>query len=466
MSILVSNRARKCNDICVASGALRTSLLAGVLMLRTVLGVGLCVAGLVQSAGAGDPRDWARQNLDDLVGLYRQFHEQPELSFQEEQTAARLASELEAVGAEVTRNVGGHGVVAVLENGEGPRLMLRADMDALPVAEETGLVFASQATAQDDQGNTVPVMHACGHDVHMANLVGVARYLAAHRDRWQGTVMFVCQPAEERGAGAKAMLEDGLFERFEKPQWAVALHVDSTLETGKVGCHAGYFLANVDSVDVTMHGRGGHGAYPHTTVDPIVQAAELVVDLQSIVSREIAPDAPAVITVGSIHGGTKHNIIGDECHLQLTVRSYSNEVREHLLSAIERKAKAVAQSARAPEPTVTVSEGTPALFNDEELANRLTTLLGKVLGEENVVPSEPTMGGEDFSRYGLAGVPIFMFRLGGVDAERLAGYARINQPPPSLHSSKFYPDIEPALETGVTAMTSAVLDLLAPPEAN
>ena len=406
-------------------------------------------------------RAWA-SNLDGLVELYRTLHQHPELSFQEVNTSSRLAKELEAVGAKVTAGVGGHGVVGLLENGAGPVLMLRADMDALPVTEETGLVFASQATAEDDQGNTVSVMHACGHDVHMANLIGVARYLAAHAEQWQGTVMFVCQPAEERGAGAKAMLEDGLFERFPRPDCAVALHVDSTLAAGKVGCQGGYLLANVDSVDVTMHGRGGR-AIP--TVDPIVQAAQLVVDLQSIVSREIAPDQPAVITVGAIHGGTKHNIIGDSCHLQLTIRSYSSQVREHLLAGVERKAKVVAQSARAPEPTIVVSEGTPALFNDEELAARLTQVFRDVLGEENVLASEPTMGGEDFSRYGLL-VPIFMFRLGAVDAQRLAGYARVNEPPPSLHSSKFYPDIEPALVTGVTAMVSAVFDLLPPVKAD
>jgi len=338
--------------------------------------------------------------------------------------------------------------------------MLRADMDALPVVEETGLVYASQVRVASADGTSVGVMHACGHDIHMTNLVGVARYLAANKSAWQGTVMFVFQPAEERGAGAKSMLEDGLFERFDKPDFALALHVDSTLATGKLGYRAGFALANVDSVDITMYGRGGHGAYPHTTVDPIVQSAQLIVDLQSIVSREIAPIEPAVITVGSIHGGTKHNIIGNECHLQLTVRSYAEEVRKHLLAAIERKAKAVAVSFRAPEPKVDISEGTPAMRNDEKLVQRVLPSLQQAIGKANLIPAEPSMGGEDFSRYGRAGVPIFMFRLGSVDAQRLAGYERIEQPPPSLHSALYYPDVEPTLTTGITAMASAVINLL------
>lgn len=417
----------------------------------------LCCPIVVKAA---DPAGWVNENLDGLVSLYRQLHQHPELSYEEEHTARRMASELQAIGVDVTTEVGGHGVVGILTNGEGPRLMLRADMDALPVTEETGLVYASQVQVEAEDGSSVGVMHACGHDVHMTNLIGVARYLADNKDAWQGTVMFVLQPAEERGGGAKAMLEDGLFERFPKPDFALALHVDSTLASGELGYRAGYALANVDSVDITMHGRGGHGAYPHTTIDPVVQAAQLVVDLQSIVSREIAPTEPAVITVGSIHGGTKHNIIGNDCKLQLTVRSYGDEVREHLLDAIQRKAKAVAASFRAPEPTIEISEGTPAMKNDEELVKRVLPSLERAVSREKLTPAEPVMGGEDFSRYGRAGVPIFMFRLGSVEAQRLAGYERIGQPPPSLHSATYYPDIEPTLTAGVTAMGNAVIDLL------
>lgn len=274
--------------------------------------------------------------------------------------------------------------------------------------------------------------------------------------------MLIGQPAEERGAGAKAMLEDGLFERFPKPDFAVALHVDSTLAAGRVGYRPGYALANVDSVDITVHGKGGHGAQPHTTIDPIVQAAQLVLALQTIVSREVKPTEPAVVTVGSIHGGTKHNIIGNDCHLQITVRSYSDDVRQHLLEAIRRKALAVAMGAGAPEPTIRVSEGTPALKNDQQLALRLAKLFERELGADKVVESDPSMGGEDFSRYGLAGVPILMYRLGAVDARRLDRYQQLGQQPPSLHSSKFYPDIEETLTTGIVTMSAAVLDLLKP----
>lgn len=408
-------------------------------------------------------QNWVDAHLDELVEFYRALHAHPELSFHEQETSARLAKVLESVGAKVTAGVGGYGVVGILENGPGPTVMLRTDMDALPVSEATGLTYASQVKVKDDRGVEVGVMHACGHDVHMANLIGVARYLGEHRGQWSGRVMFVCQPAEERGAGAKAMLEDGLFERFGKPDFALALHVDSSLEAGKVGFRAGYSLANVDSVDITMKGRGGHGAYPHTTIDPIVQAAHLVMDLQTIVSREVSPTDPAVITVGAIHGGAKHNVIGDHCLLQLTVRSYKEEVRRHLLEAIRRKAMAVANSAGAPEPQVSVSEGTPALYNDPEFVERIVPVFQKVLGAENLTPAEPVMGGEDSSRYGQADVPIFMYRLGSVEAQRLRSYERFDRPPPSLHSPDYYPDIEPTLRTGLTTMIAGALELLGEP---
>ncbi|MEO8495448.1 MAG: amidohydrolase [Planctomycetota bacterium] len=413
-------------------------------------------------ARAETSRAWVDEHVASLVDLYRHFHTHPELSFQEEQTGERLASELEDASVEVTKHVGGFGVVGLLRNGDGPTVMLRTDLDALPVVEQTNLVYASTVKVKETDGTEVGVMHACGHDVHITNLVGVARYLAANKDRWQGTVMFIGQPAEERGSGATAMLKDGLFERFPKPDFAVAMHVDSGLATGKVGYRAGYALANVDSVDVTMHGRGGHGAYPHTTIDPIVQAAEFVVSVQTIVSREVKPIEPAVITVGSIHGGTKHNIIGNSCHMQLTVRSYDDGVRKLLLDGITRKAKAVAMGANAPEPTIAISEGTPALWNDEALAARLDPVLRQVVGDENVVSAEQSMGGEDFSQYGRAGVPILMIRLGAVDGQRLKRYAELGQDPPSLHSPLFYPDVEDALKTGVPAMSEAVIELLKP----
>jgi amidohydrolase len=403
----------------------------------------------------------ADAQLPALVELYRHFHSHPELSLQEHETAARLARELRGAGAEVTEKVGGTGVVGILRNGAGPTVMLRCDLDGLPVVEATGLDYASKVTTENDSGATVGVMHACGHDVHITNLVGTARLLAALRDEWRGTVMFVGQPAEERGGGARNMLEDGLFERFGKPDFALALHVDPTRPTGSVGYRAGYALANVDSVDVLIRGKGGHGAYPHTTIDPIVIAARFVLDVQTVVSREVKPIDPAVITVGSIHGGTKHNIIPDECRLELTVRSYGDDVRAQLIEGIRRKAKAAALSAGAPEPTVEVSEGTPAMYNDPALAERCVDVFHRVLGAENVQEAEAQMGGEDFSEYGRAGVPIFMYRLGSISPQRMAEAARNGNTLPSLHSALYYPDVEQTLRTAVRTMSAAVLDLLA-----
>jgi hippurate hydrolase len=424
----------------------------------------LAMARVPQSFAAEGPADWSKAHVDELVSLYIELHQAPELSKYEEATGRRIGEELKKLGIETTTGVGGTGVVGLLKNGPGQIVMLRTDLDALPVTEQTGLPYASKVVVHDEQRNEVGVMHACGHDIHMTNLIGVARYLASHRDQWSGTVMFVGQPAEERGAGARAMLEDGLFTRFPKPDLALALHVDSSMPTGKVGFRAGPNMANVDSVDITLKGRGGHGAYPHMTVDPVAMAAYLIVDLQSIVAREVGPTDPAVITVGSIHGGAKHNVIGDICHLQLTVRSYTDEVRKHLLAAIRRKSLAVAQSYRAPEPVITLSEGTPALSNDAALVERVVPTFRRVLGEENVVPAEPTMGGEDFSEYGRAGVPIFMYRLGSVEQPRLDRFQQLGVDPPTLHSPLYYPEPRETLTVGVTTMASAVLDLL--PKAN
>lgn len=400
-----------------------------------------------------------------LTELYRAFHAHPELSFFEEKSAARVAAELAAVGVEVTTGVGGHGVVGVLRNGTGPVVMLRSDLDALPVTEDTPLEFKSTRQTTQPDGRTVGVMHACGHDVHMTNLVGTARELAARRDEWSGTLLFVGQPAEERGAGARAMLEDGLFERFPKPDYALAVHVKSDLAAGSIAFAGGFMLANVDSVDITVRGRGGHGAAPHTTIDPVVQAARLVLDLQTLVSREVKPTDAAVVTVGSLQCGAKHNVISDACHLKLTVRSYRDEVRKALLAGIARKAKAVAASDEGPEPLVEISEGTPALRNDEALAERLRPVLSAALGEAHVRFDEPVMGGEDFSRYGREGVPILMIRLGSIDEKRLRRYAREGVGPPSLHSSRYYPDIEATLATGVRTLSSAALELLDTPSA-
>jgi amidohydrolase len=406
-----------------------------------------------------DLASWAKEQQSQLFELYKFFHTHPELSFEEYETAERMAKELKALGIDVTEKFAKTGVVGVLKNGSGPTVLIRTDLDALPVTEQTGLAYASKVKAKGEAGET-GVMHACGHDVHITNLIATARWFAGHKDQWKGTLIFLGQPAEERVGGAKVMLEQGLFTRFPRPDYCIATHCDSTLAAGMVGVRGGYQLANVDSCDITLIGRGGHGAYPHTTIDPVVMGAQLVLDLQTIVSRETKPTEPAVVTVGSIHAGTKHNIIGNECHLQLTIRSYSEEVRKHMHDAIVRKAKAVAAGAGAPEPKVQFSEGTPAMFNDERLATRLRGVFEREFGKEKVDDPEPSMGAEDFSLYGKAGVPICMFRLGTVDAKRLARMKQLGQEPPSLHSPLFYPDPEETLMTGVKATVAATLELL------
>jgi hippurate hydrolase len=381
----------------------------------------------------------------------------------EVRSAARMADELRKLGFDVTTNVGGTGVVGILKNGPGPTVMVRTDLDALPVTEKTGRPYASTVRTRDKTGNEVGAMHACGHDVHMACWVGTARTLAAMKDRWSGTLMFIGQPAEEVGAGARMMLEDGLFKRFPKPDYALALHCDSRLQTGHIAYTEGLALANVDSVDITVKGRGGHGSAPHTTVDPVVVAARIVLDLQTIVSRETNPFDPCVVTVGSIHGGTKHNIIPNEVKLQITVRTTKDSVRKHTLDAIERIAKAAAQTAGAPEPEVKnrPDEFTPSLTNDSALTKRTVAALRHVLGAEQVEARPPVMGGEDFSRFGRAGVPIFMYWLGTIDAERWAASQKEGATPlPSLHSDLFWPAPDPTIRTGVLTMSHAVLNLV------
>ncbi|HLJ98245.1 MAG TPA: amidohydrolase [Gemmataceae bacterium] len=398
-----------------------------------------------------------------LESLYKHFHQHPELSLQEVQTSARLAQELRELGFEVTTNVGGHGVVGVLKNGAGPTVLVRTDMDALPVVEQTGLPYASKVRARDKNGNDVGVMHACGHDMHMTCWVGTARVLAGMRDRWQGTLIFIGQPAEEIGAGARMMLEAGLFKRFPRPNYCLALHCDSRSAYGRITYSDGLALANVDSVDITVRGKSGHGSAPHMAIDPIVIAARIVLDLQTIVSRETNPTDPAVVTVGSIHGGTKHNIIPNEVKLQLTVRTTKDAVRMHTLEAIERIAKAAAQAARAPEPIVKVDPGefTPALVNDAALTRKTIATLKEVIGPENVQERPPVMGGEDFSRYGREGIPIFMYFLGTFPPERIAEARKEGgRPIPSLHSDVYYPVPEPSIKTGVLTMSTAVLNLV------
>lgn len=397
---------------------------------------------------------------DGLDALYRDLHLNPELSKQETKTADKLAAKLKALGFKVTQKVGGTGVVGVLENGKGPTVLLRTDLDALPVEEKTGLPYASKVTATDN-GNKVSVMHACGHDMHMTVWTGAATLLAQSRDAWAGTLVMIGQPAEEQGEGARAMLADKLFERFPRPDYAVALHVKADLAAGAIGWVKGYAFANVDSVDVTLYGRGGHGAAPHTTVDPVVMAAKTVLSLQTIVSRETMPTEPAVVTVGSIHGGTRHNIIPEEVKLQLTLRSYRPEVRQALIDGVTRIAKAEAMAARAPrEPLVKVEEGPSAVYNDPALTTRLAGALQKELGAESVLEVEKVMGAEDFSEYMKGGMPTCMLWLGAVDPARAhAAKQPGGAPLPSTHSAQFAPDRERTLRTGVRALTTAALEL-------
>lgn len=412
-------------------------------------------------------REGVEKQYPDLEKLYKHFHTHPELSYFEEATSKRVAEEWKKLGFDVTENVGGYGVVAVMKNGDGPTILVRADTDALPVKEETGLDYASTVTTEDSLGVNVPVMHACGHDIHITSIIGAARVLADMKDSWSGTLVLIAQPAEERGGGARAMLADGLFEKFPQPDTAIALHVSPVLESGKVGFVKGYAMANVDSVDIKIRGVGGHGAYPHMTKDPIVIAAQVIMGLQTIISREISPTDPAVVTVGSIHGGTKHNIISNEVDLQLTVRSYSDETRDHLMEAIERITMNTARAAGVPPsamPEVKIgNEYTPALYNTPELVDRVTGVFRNLLGDANVEEGEAVMGGEDFARYGREDprIPIFLYRLGTISSERMAeSKDEGGTPLPSLHSSKFYPEPEPTIKTGAQTLAVAVLELM------
>lgn len=419
----------------------------------------------------------AERELDSLVRIYEAVHAAPELSHHEKLTSALVARELRAAGYTVTDHIGkypdpklqGYGVVAVLKNGPGPTVLVRSDMDALPVEEQTGVPYASHVRALDDSGTEVPVMHACGHDIHLTVLIGTARLLATLKDRWHGTLVLIGQPSEEKGDGARAMLADGLYTRFPRPDFALALHDFSDLETGTVGYVSGYMLAGATSVDVTIRGRGGHGAYPQFTKDPIVMAAEFVLALQTIVSRENDPGDPAVVTVGSIHGGTKYNIIPDEVKLQLTIRTYKPEVRQHILDALSRIANGIAAAGgvapeRLPIVKVNETEFVSPIYNDPTLTQRVMTALQGALGSAKVVPLPPMMGGEDFGAYGLEGhqIPIVLFRLGAIDAERIQQSKASGIPLPALHSSLFRPVPEPTIRTGVVAMSSVVMDLMKP----
>jgi len=396
----------------------------------------------------------------DLQTLYQDLHRNPELAFQEVQTAAKLTARLKAFGYEVTTGVGRTGIVGLLRNGTGPTVMLRTELDALPVAEKTGAPFASTVVTKNLAGATVPVMHACGHDLHMTAVIGTARWMAEHRQQWHGTLMIVGQPAEETIGGAEAMLKDGLFSRFPKPDYALALHDDDTMPAGTIGYHAGPFRAISISPTLTMYGRGGHGAMPFNTIDPVVLAARTVTALQTIVSRENDPMDPIVLTIGSIHGGTQANIIPDEVTLGLNIRTYSEETQKRVLAAVTRIAKAEAAAAGAPrEPTMTMPEGGHVVVNDPALTRRVAAALQKAIGPEHVKEMPAKMTSEDFAEYGRAGVPALLLHIGAVSPAKLAEATRTGIAVPAPHSPEWLPDLEPTLKAAVRGETVALLDL-------
>ena len=422
----------------------------------------------------GDLDQRINKEADSLLATYKHLHEYPELSTQEKETSALIAAELKRLGYEVTDHFGqyadpgltAYGVVAVLKNGSGPVVYVRTDMDALPIVENTGLPYASHVKVKRAGGAEVGVMHACGHDLHMTVFLGTARMLAQLKDRWSGTVVLIGQPAEETVGGAQAMLRAGLFTKFPKPDYVLALHDTSAVPAGKMAWHAGPLLAGADSVDITVRGYGGHGAAPQAGKDPIVMASEIVVMLQTIVSREMDPQLPAVVTVGSFHAGTKHNIIPDDAHLQLTVRTMNPEQREKVLAAISRITNGVAAAAGVPAeraPIIEVAQDrVPATINDVALTNRVGASLERALGKENVLSGEPIMASEDFSLFALEDPkpPICMFWLGAADPEKLKDAMEKGTRLPGPHSSEFAPVPGPAIRTGVKAMSSAVMDLL------
>ena len=421
------------------------------------------------TASADELTEAVGRNLPDLMALYRDLHANPELSFQETRTAALLAGRMREMGFDVTEGVGRTGVVSMMRNGDGPTVMLRADMDGLPVTEQTGLSFASTRRGTPASGVESGIMHACGHDTHMTAFIGTARLLSERRGSWRGTLIMVLQPAEEIGEGAKAMLDDGLFERFPVPDYALAFHDAAQFPAGMIGYSPGFALANVDSVDITVKGVGGHGAYPHTTKDPIVLASAIVTKLQTLVSRESSPLDPAVVTVGSFHAGAKHNIIPDEARLQLTVRSYSDESRRLLIDGIRRIARGEAIAAGLPDdlmPVVEQVEGfTPATYNDPEFADRMAELFNTRFGPSRVMQVPSVMGGEDFGRYRRARpdeIESLIFWVGGVPQADYEAARRGEGTLPSLHSPFWAPDAEKVIETATEAMTAATLALMAP----
>ena len=393
--------------------------------------------------------------------LYLDLHQNPELSSHETQTAAKLAGKLRGLGYDVTEHVGSTGVVAILKNGAGPTVMLRTELDALPVEEKTGLAYASKVHTKDDSGRDVPVMHACGHDLHMAALLGTAAIMANSKTSWHGTLVLVGQPAEETISGARAMVEDGFLTRFPKPDFGVALHVGNELPVGQVGITPGIYNTNADSLRITIYGKGGHGSAPHTAIDPIVIAAKTIIALQSITSREIKPGEMAVITVGYIRAGTKNNIIPDQAEMGLTIRTFKPEVRKQILAAVERVVKGEAMAGGATrEPLIEHYEATDSVYNDPKLADRLRVPLEAALGKDNVLTTEPITPSEDYAFFIEQGIPSLYFSLGGADPAKEAEAKKNGTTLPSNHSPYFTPDVDPALRTGIASEVAVLRNLL------
>ena len=441
---------------------------------RILLAAMFVATSTIAAQGQQSLDSMVNRDIESLLTTYKMLHGAPELSHREEKTSSFFASQLRTLGYEVTERIGkyersewvGYGVVAILKNGAGPTVLVRTELDALPVDEKTGLPYASRLKTKNDMGQEVGVMHACGHDIHMTTLLGTARMLSELKDRWQGTLVLIGQPAEETIDGARAMLRDGLYTKFPKPNYTIALHDNAELEAGKVGYTPGYALASSTAVDIKIRGLGGHGSKPESTKDPVVVAAEVIMALQTIVSRENSPLDPAVVTVGSIHGGTRYNIIPDEVDLQLTVRAYKEDVRQRVLTAIERITKGIALAAgipddRAPIVKISETEVTAATYNEPQLTERLAATFRIALGDENVVKIPAAMASEDFGYLSLdQKIPATIFWLGAVDPVKVRQSKETGTPLPSLHSPLFAPLPEPTLRTGVKAMTSAVLDLM------
>jgi amidohydrolase len=433
-------------------------------LLKHLLLAGVTAAGAAQAA-ALPPEFTAQLDKDypSIEALYQDLHRNPELAFNEHQTAKKLAERVKALGFEVTTGVGGTGVVAILKNGPGPIAMLRTEIDALPVLEKTGLPFASTVTTKNAAGETVPTMHACGHDVHMSAWYATAKLMAENRKAWSGTLMLVGQPAEEPLTGSAAMIKDGLFKRFPKPDYAISMHDEGTLPAGQVGWHAGHFRASADTITITIHGQGGHGATPQETRDPVVMSARIVMALQTLISRENNPADPVVITVGSIHGGTQANIVPDQVKLLLTVRTFKPEVRQRVLASIVREVEGEAQAAGAPKkPQIDIVPGADSVYNDPELTARAVTAVQGALGAQNVVEMPAKMTSEDFANYGQAGIKAVLLHVGAVEPGKLAAARKAGKYPPGTHSPQWAPEFKPTVRSFIMAETAVLLDLLKP----